>query len=422
MSIARTGRAGPRRDARASIPRPGAWLLLVGLLLSATASCEPAGDASASGVLVGEDTDGTRLVTGGLPDLEALPEWTLSAEPTIEIGAVEGAPGHDLFNVRSAFLLSDGRLVIANGGSHELRIYSATGEHRGGFGGEGGGPGEFTSIQRADPVRGDSILVFDQRARRLSLFDGEGAFVSEGRLPAGGVPSFSIATGVLDSGRTVTLTVAFGEPNGESGLRRDTATVRLHERDGTVVDTLGRLPGTEVVSVQAQGLAMITTRAFGRGEFARAGGSTIVLGTNDAYSFEILDETGAVSARVVVDVPGCPTTDAEFDEWLESQFDREQDGFREVAREIAAAAPRHETHPPFQTLDVYRTGDVWIGRRVCGGEAVDFTVFEPDGLPVGRLTLEEGGALLDVGDDYVAVRVRDELEREIVRVHRLERP
>ena len=399
-----------------------AWLVWVGLLSVAGSSCGPAGDAGSGGVQVGTDTDGTRLVTATLADLETLPAWTLSAEPAVEIGAVEGAPGHDLFNVRSAFLLGDGRLVIANGGSTELRIYSATGEYRGSFGGEGGGPGEFTSIQRADPVRGDSILVYDQRARRLSLFDGEGVFVSDGRLPAGGVPSFAISTGVLDIGRTVTLTVAFGEPDGESGVRRDTATVQLHERDGTVVDTLGRLPGTEVVDVQAAGLALVTTRAFGRGEFARAGGSTLVLATNDEYSFEILDASGAVAARVRVDVPGCPTTDAEFQEWLEREFDREQDGFREAAREFAAAAPRHETHPPFQTLDVYRTGDVWVGRRACHEDLVDLTIFAPDGLPVGRLTLEEGVAVLDVGEDDVVVRVRDELEREIVRVHTLERP
>ena len=392
-----------------------------GLLAAVTAaSCGPAGDTHPGGPTVGTDADGVRLVTATLADLEAAPVWTMSPEPGLEIGALEGAPGHDLFGVRSAFLLEDGRLVIANGGSSELRFYSSSGEHLLDVGGAGGGPGEFTSIQRADPLPGDSILVFDTRARRLSLFDADGEFVSDGRLAAESVPSFSISTGVLDSGRTVTLTVAFGDMAG-SGLRRDTATVRLHERDGAVLDTLGRLPGTEVVSIRTETLAIIIERAFGRREFAPAGGATMVLATNDEYSFEILEATGRVSARVRVDAAGCPTTQAEFDEWLEREFDREQEGFREMAREVAAAAPRHPTHPPFEVLLVDRTGHVWVGRRVCDGDAVTYAVFSSDGLPVGRLSLAGGLGLVDIGPDYMVVRARDELEREIVRVHALER-
>lgn len=352
--------------------------------------------------------------------LEGLPLWAIGAAPTIEIGAREGEPGHDLFGVQSAFVLEGGRLVIANGGSTELRYYSAVGEYLASSGGEGGGPGEFVAIQRADPLPGDSVLVFDSRERRFSLFDHDGAFVSDGRFPPGEVRVFSISTGALADGRSVTLSGAFGDMS-VSGLARDSSVAILHERSGAIIDTLAWQPGTEMLQVLGDGLAIVTMRPFYRQEFVRAGGSTIALATNDEFSFELRDGAGSPHTLVRVDATGCPTTDAEFDAWVAAEFEAERDDLASLGRDIAAAAPRHDTHPPFQVLFVDRLGHVWVGRRTCDGEAVDYSVFSPDGSPVGRLSLAAGQDLMDSGADYIVVRSRDELDREIVRVFPLDR-
>ena len=51
-----------------------------------------------------------------------------------------------LHYARDATKLSDGRIVVANGGSDELRIFDRSGTHVGTWGGQGEGPGEFTAL------------------------------------------------------------------------------------------------------------------------------------------------------------------------------------------------------------------------------------------------------------------------------------
>lgn len=399
--------------------RSGCRCLVLFLLL---AGCGRAREDAASGVAVSNDPDGTRVVSGSLEDLATVPQWTFATEPRLEIGTREGEPGNDLFGVRSAFVLSDGRLVIANGGSAELRFYGPDGEYAGSVGGKGEGPGEFIAIQRADLLRGDSILVSDVRARRLSLFDSHGAFVSDVRLlPGADQAAFTISSGALEDGRVVTVSAPFRFAEGEMVLWRDTTTAVLHARDGTPVDTLARLPGTETVLIQTEGLATIVPRAFGRMGFEQASGSTIVFARNDSYELELRAADGAVSTRVRIAGAGCPTTEAEFDDWLDESFGREREVLRGRARELASSAPRYETHPAFQVLHIDRTGHVLVGRRACDGDRTDYSVFSPDGLPVAGFALDPDDRILDVGADFVVIRSRDELDREIVRLHALER-
>ena len=240
-------------------------------------------------------------------------------------------------------------------------------------------------------------------------------------MPGGDQPAFTISAGALASGRSVTLGARFRIDESEVSLRRDTTSAVLHRRDGSAIDTLARLPGTELALVQTQGLSVMVPRAFGRSEFARAAGSTIALATNDRYELDILGAEGTLAARVRITGPGCPTTEAEFDAWLEDSFGSEPEEFRRTSRELVSSAPRHDTHPAFQAMLVDRAGHVIVGRRTCDRERMDYGVFSANGLPVARFSLDAAVTVLDVGVDYVVLRTRDELDREIVRLHALQR-
>jgi hypothetical protein len=61
-------------------------------------------------------------------ELASVATWTVSVEPTIMIGVNDQLPGHQLHGVRAAFRLTDGRIAIANGGSSEIRYFTARGE------------------------------------------------------------------------------------------------------------------------------------------------------------------------------------------------------------------------------------------------------------------------------------------------------
>ncbi|HSL71434.1 MAG TPA: 6-bladed beta-propeller [Longimicrobiales bacterium] len=112
--------------------------------------------------------------------------WTLSTKPRVQIGVAEGDPNHELFDARSSVRLTDGRIVVLNAGTAELRFYDGTGKFLFKSGRKGSGPGEFRVPARLYYTHQDSLLVFDQFQDRESHFDTSGKFTgtSNGALVA----------------------------------------------------------------------------------------------------------------------------------------------------------------------------------------------------------------------------------------------
>jgi hypothetical protein len=109
-----------------------------------------------------------------------VPAWTLSDEPVLQIGSIEGESDYLMHQLVSSAELPGGRIVALNAGSHELRIYDASGRILNRSGRQGSGPGEFRRPQRLYVV-GDTIAVFDEGANRLSYHDLRGQFL--GSMP-----------------------------------------------------------------------------------------------------------------------------------------------------------------------------------------------------------------------------------------------
>jgi hypothetical protein len=103
--------------------------------------------------------------------------WTLAAKPLLEIGVVEGDPEQELFDARSSVRLTDGRIVVLNAGSNELRFYDKSGKFLSKTGRKGKGPGEFGWAARVYYTHPDSLLVFDQSTSQESHFDATGKFI-----------------------------------------------------------------------------------------------------------------------------------------------------------------------------------------------------------------------------------------------------
>lgn len=105
------------------------------------------------------------------------PRWAVSDSPKVQIGVVEGDPAYELRLAIGAVRMPDGRIIVANRGSSELRIYDPEGRHLHTVGREGEGPGEFRNIGDLWLYRGDSLAVYDVSLRRVSVFDVRPAFV-----------------------------------------------------------------------------------------------------------------------------------------------------------------------------------------------------------------------------------------------------
>ena len=105
------------------------------------------------------DSAGVRITENPLPPEGTIPGWEINPEPSLSIGKAEGEAPYLLHRIRRAATLSDGRIVVANGGSNELRVFDASGTHTATWSREGEGPGEFTSLVGVDPWRGDSLVA-----------------------------------------------------------------------------------------------------------------------------------------------------------------------------------------------------------------------------------------------------------------------
>ena len=108
--------------------------------------------------------------------------WTLSDLPFLEIGVREGEEPYQLHRAQSSVLLGDGRIVVANAGSQELRFFDSEGLYLSAVGGDGEGPGEFRFPTRVRRAGQDSLLVWDQRLQRVSFFDLEGTYLGSERM------------------------------------------------------------------------------------------------------------------------------------------------------------------------------------------------------------------------------------------------
>lgn len=398
--------------------------------LIGTAAC--GGDAAADGVEASvRDSAGISIVENvARPD--AAPVLQLSAEPAVRIGALEGAAEYLLDNVQHVTRLSDGTIVVANGGSQELRYYDAAGEHVRTVGGTGEGPGEYRTISYMRRLAGDSLLIFDSRNRRLTILDAAGSHSrNESTLQDGTAMGVQAA---LEDG-TLLIQVSKTRITPESvEMARDTvyfevvgnaAATRLPyeyqggERSMTVNSADGQIFGIQIRTV-----------AYARNRVVAAGRDMFVVGSTDTYELHVADGTGTVHTIVRrPDVQPQPITDELIDAWHEWQLEMQRADGREVSEADAAtrrsqlqAQTRVAGTPAYERVVAAQDGGFWVedfAPPASGSEVERWSVYAEDGRMRGVVDVPTGFRVLHVDDDVVIGVMRDEFEVEYVHVYEL---
>lgn len=140
--------------------------LSLALTLTACGGAEPSG---------GPDSDGSGVQT-----------WSLVEPPLLHIGVLEGEEPYQLHQVSSAIRLADGRIVVANDGSKELRFFGPDGRFLFARGGAGEGPAMHRILDRVRMGGADSLLVLDTYQHRISVLDPEtGEYLGAAEWPEG---------------------------------------------------------------------------------------------------------------------------------------------------------------------------------------------------------------------------------------------
>jgi hypothetical protein len=194
---------------------------------------------------------------------------------------------------------------------------------------------------------------------------------------------------------------------------------------GTVLDTLGQFPGNERhISVEMSG-STIQSVNIGIPAFARA--TTVItrqdelyVATQDASEVRIYASDGALSRIVRTGVPLRPVTP----ELTGQLLDRQMAGWEAERREAARAAQASiagKYVPPYGTIAIDRSGNLWVQDFPGLEDVQHWTVYDREGSLMGRIALPARFTLYDIGDDLILGRELDELDVEHVRVYGIQR-
>ena len=218
-------------------------LVAIPLLLVGFSACSSSGAGNAT--FTTRDSSGIHIAENVSPTWGDEDAWHLGDAPLVDIGAVEGDPAYELYRASSAVRLPDGRIVIGNSGTQEIRFYSESGTHLFAAGGAGEGPGEFSVINWVTRYRGDSVVAYDMRQMRISVFDSDGTFVRSYSLPGMEASTRGSAQGVFENGSVFSIERTGSMPDDASeGFRQEEPLYTVNP-DGEFEDSLIVSPGTE---------------------------------------------------------------------------------------------------------------------------------------------------------------------------------
>ena len=223
------------------------------ILATALASCSPA-DGPTGTVFV--DSAGVTLALAEFPLWGAGDQWRIVEEPLLQIGVFEGPDEYLFADLVGVVRLSDGRIVVADRGSGDLRFYDSAGDFLFRVGSSGEGPGEFRRLAFIGRLPGDSLVTYDMALRRIQLFSSEGAFVRSLRVESPWPAYFpEMMIGVLDSSKVAIQLGGFGTEVPDGIVRWPPELVATMDLRTGAMDSIAVLPGPEDGVACVEGMA-----------------------------------------------------------------------------------------------------------------------------------------------------------------------
>jgi hypothetical protein len=372
------------------------------------------------------DSAGIQIVQNNAPVWRPGEEWRIGRE-LLRIGAGESTDGQELHRVVGAVRLSDGSIVIADGGSAELRRYTADGRYVGSSGGAGEGPGEFRSLTWIGRTEGDSILAWDGRLLRVSVFSSGGEYARTYSPELGEELVGQRVVGAAGEGRLVMTRGSSFEPvGGEGGVQRQPLTVWRIDPAGHLELSIGPLAGETVELRPARtGEGIIRTPVpFGATTHIGANSGRIHVSESGRFDIHVYAPDGTLERRIRRSADSLPVTAADLTAWIEAQLaplppiEDIRAGMRASFERVTPA----DFLPLVQSLAFDAEGNLWVeSGRHAEDPLATYSVFDPGGTWLGNVTLDGTMEFLEIGGDFVIVLVRDELDVESVRVLALER-
>lgn len=396
------------------------------LLLGAAIACGEDGsrqrvDAS----VVRRDSAGVAIIETPGPAARAPIGWSVSDRPELRLGSVAGE-GPDQFHMIGGISggiaqLPDGRIVVVDGGSAELRFFDGEGRFLDRAGGSGDGPGEFRRPWLVPYVSSDSLLIFDRRQRRFTLFSSDGQ--AHRNFPLQGLPRellIGAARGAAESG--ILMTTALGTVTmGQEGQRSNPVGVRWISLESGRAEIVAEFQTLSYRTNEIAEVPYILAVPFSARPSAAMGPNGFFVTGGDAPEVREFDTTGRLVRIFRLAEAPRPVTPED----VESVIDFEATRFRDrasQARRVYEQMEFPDRWPFFQSVRVDRIGWIWAEvYHPPQDETSHWMIFEPSGTARGTIELPPDLEVHDIGVNYVLGRSQDELRVEYVHRYRLDR-
>ena len=366
------------------------------------------------------DSAGIRIVENARPPDGSRLGWRIGQEPEVSIGVLEGDDPYMLFAVRDATILSDGRIVVVNTGTTELRVFDAEGTYLDTWGGEGEGPGEFTNVYHIEPLPDDTVIAWGRLDPRITVFDRAGNYVRRVLSDRSAAEPPMHLVGPLAATRDG-LILAGQDPVWAEG----SVVVEVWDAEGNLRGSLGTHEGLEPRTLVGN---TNYTKIFGRTLQLKPWGGLIVIAPTDHYELKAFLPDGMLARIVRRDQVRRAPTDAH----LQTYIDRWVDGISSDLVDLKAQTRRNLRlvpvaghFPAFAAVISDALDHLWVREYEAPREEMDgvlWTVFDTEGRVLGFVETPEELEIYEIGADYILGKTEDEeFGVESVQVWRLER-
>ena len=355
------------------------------------------GDLPAS---AGRDSAGIRIVENASPEEGSRLHWVIGPEPDVTIGDIDGEDPYLFRYAWDATKLSDGRIVVADRSTSELRVFDAAGVYLTKWGGQGEGPGEFpwASLGDVETWPGDSIVAWYADAQTISVFDSAGNFGrSFNRAGAGQRPGEVTRPELVRRDGSILATLARGENAG-------TTEVRILNGEGGLHMSLGDHRSRR---------ALYFSRELKLGLW----GDLAVVAPSDRYELMAYADDGTL-VRIVrrEHVPRVPRAE---DILVNPRLRDELRIPMEAEMLRVPQSKLEEAFPAFAEIMSDKAGYLWVREFEPpkeAGPAPVWTVFSPEGRVLGFVETPPGLEIYEIGEDYLLGHAEGELDVEMIQL------
>ncbi len=295
------------------------------------------------------DSAGIRIVENPAPPADSRLGWLIGPEPGVSIGSSDGEEPDLLYRAMDATILADGRILVANGGSGELRFFDSEGSHLASSGGQGEGPGEFLQLRSLEPWPGDSIAAWFGPRQSISVFDGGGNYARTIEINDASDPwAWRLASTSVRGWILAVLLLEYA----------DTLVMELRDGKGGLRTSLGAHPSWEPSILVDEGTEREMQHAptFGREPVWGFWGDLVAVGVSSRYEIRAYGADGSL-ARIVrrehgLRVPTPEDVEAYIESRILLHYPDATPSEQEYHRRNYRSAPVAEHFPAFTSLMV----------------------------------------------------------------------